>query len=213
MGFNIDQFIATGPVYGLARPALFDITLSATPPGVSSSGAAQQLSVLARSASLPAMNINPVQVPYFGRHYPIPGDRDFGTWSITVMNDEDFQLRNMFESWNNNMNSLISNRANVNTPTTNMVDLQVNQYGKNGPGDSTGIIRGYNIVNAWPANIGAIGLDWDATNTMETFDVTFYFSYFTPFSGYSPTQAPDSTVSTSANTAALAATFISNAVQ
>lgn len=159
------------------------------------------------------MNINPVHVPYFGRQYPIAGDRDYGTWSVTIMNDEDFALRNMFEAWNNRINSIISNRQRSNSPQDYMADVQVNQYGKNGPGDSSGIIRGYNIVNAWPGNVGPIGLDWGATNTIETFDVTFYFSYVTPFSGYSPTQSPDSTVSTSANSAALAATFTSNAVK
>jgi hypothetical protein len=48
---------------------------------------------------LPASNIASIDVPFRGRIFKVAGDRTFDTWTITVINDEDFKIRNAMERW------------------------------------------------------------------------------------------------------------------
>lgn len=185
MPFNVNTFKQQGLQLGGARPSLFEVTMPALPAGVGASGATTKLTFLARAAQIPAMTIDPVEVPYFGRKIKIAGDRTFADWTITVMNDEDFKVRSMFENWSNKMNALVSNRNSAGPgPEAYKVDAFVNQYGKAGRDSLNskdgGIIRAYKFVGIFPTTIDAIALDWDNTNTVETFDVTFSYDYWEP---------------------------------
>ncbi len=192
MGFNIDSFKANGLINGGARPSLFKVIMQfPAAPGIEGDG--ERASFLIRAAQLPASTVDPVDVPYFGRKIKIAGDRTFADWTITVMNDEDFKLRNDFEAWLNWINTHVSNRSASGTgsPESYKVDIQVYQFGKAGPGDDAGVIRSYNLVGAFPTTVDAISLDWDTTNTIETFDVTFAYDYWEPMvAGPSPSSHP-----------------------
>jgi len=178
MAFNIDKFRAQGLIFGGARPTLFRVKMEF--PGVAP-GDRERASYLIRSTSLPASTVSAVPVPYFGRTIKVPGDRTFEDWSITVMNDEDFGLRDSFESWLNAINAHASNRSvGDGSPDLFKVDLTVEQFGKSGPGDDSGVIRAYKLNGAFPTSVGAISLDWDSTNTIESFDVTFSYDYWEP---------------------------------
>ena len=185
MPFNINDFRAAGLQYGGARSSLFEVSMPNLPADVGGGGEAARLSFLARAAQIPAMTVDPVEVPYFGRKIKVAGDRTFADWTITVMNDEDFQLRSMFEAWSNKINALVSNRANRGPePDNYKVDASVYQYGKAGRDSINqrdgGVIRSYKFVGLFPTTIDAIALDWDNTNSIQTFDVTFAYDYWEP---------------------------------
>lgn len=185
MPFNIDTFRSNGLTYGGARASLFEITIPSPPTGIGVSGAAAQLTFLARAAQIPAMTIDPVEIPYFGRKIKLAGDRTFADWTITVMNDEDFAIRSMFENWSNKINSLVSNRNSAGQqPLNYKCEAFVHQYGKAGidsPNSKDGgIIRSYKFAGLFPTTIDAIALDWDNTNAVQTFDVTFSYDYWEP---------------------------------
>lgn len=192
MGFNIDSFKANGLIYGGARPSLFKVIMQfPSAPGIE--GDSERASFLIRAAQLPASTVDPVDVPYFGRKIKVAGDRTFADWTVTVMNDEDFKLRNDFEAWLNYINTHISNRSASadGSPENYKVDVQVIQFGKAGPGDDSGIIRSYSLVGAFPTSVDAISLDWDTTNAIETFDVTFAYDYWIPIAaGPRPSDYP-----------------------
>jgi len=176
MPFNINSFKYNGLVYGGARPSLFNVQLS-IPQGIGIDNiSAQKFEFVCRTAELPASTVGSFDVPYFGRKIKLAGDRSFADWQVNVMNDEDFAVRAMFEKWSNAINRLVSN---VRDPVVNFenykTDLTVIQYSKDG-----GIIRSYDIIGAFPTEIGAIALDWDSQNTMETFPVTFSYDYWIP---------------------------------
>lgn len=186
MPFNVNRFKQEGLQLGGARPSLFEVEFSDFPLGVGVSGGVdRKLTFTARAAQIPAMTVDPVEVPYFGRKIKVAGDRTFADWTITVMNDEDFKVRSMFENWSNKINALISNRNSAGpSPEAYKVDAFVHQYGKAGR-DSVnqkdgGIIRSYQFVGLFPTTIDAIALDWDNTNAIETFDVTFSYDYWQP---------------------------------
>jgi hypothetical protein len=176
MPFNINTFKSNGLVYGGARPSLFNVRLS-TPQGIGiDTASTQKFEFVCRTAELPASTIGQFEIPYFGRKIKLAGDREFGAWQVNVMNDEDFSVRALFEKWSNAMNRLVSNVRDPNVSSENYKsDLSVIQYSKDGS-----VIRSYNIIGAFPTEIGGIALDWDTTNNIETFPVSFSYDYWTP---------------------------------
>lgn len=176
MPFNINTFKQRGLVYGGARPSLFNVFLS-VPQGIGIDNvSADKFRFVCRTAELPASDVTSFDIPYFGRKIKLAGDRTFTDWSVTVMNDEDFAVRSMFETWSNAINRMVANvRDPVISAEQYKADLEVIQYSKDGSE-----IRSYEIIGAFPTQIGAISLDWDSANSIETFTVNFAYDYWTP---------------------------------
>jgi hypothetical protein len=178
MPFDILQFKEQGLQYGGARPCLFQVTIGQAldPADQFNPGALADFPFLVRAASLPSMVVSPIRVPYFGRHIKVAGNRDFEDWTITVFNDEDFGLRDMFEDWSNNINSLQGNlRLTSDLESQYKSDIEVQQFDKLG-----NVIRAYNMLGAWPSRVSQIDLDWEAQNQIEVFQVVFSYDYWLP---------------------------------
>jgi len=176
MPFNISAFKSNGLVYGGARPSLFNVFMSA-PAGLGIDNVSvDKFRFVCKTAELPESTVSAIDVPYFGRKIKVAGERAFQDWSVSVMNDEDFSVRAMFESWSNALNRHVSN---VRDPSVSAeqykTDLEVIQYGKDGSE-----IRSYQLIGAFPTNIGAISLNWDSANAIEEFSVTFAYDYWIP---------------------------------
>jgi hypothetical protein len=191
-GFNIDGFKSNGLALGGARSSLFSVQLTVPPALNVGQNISQKFSFSCRAAELPAATIGTIEVPYFGRRIKIAGDRTFADWNVTIMNDEDFAVRSMIEGWQNGINEFIGNirdpgfiseNAVATTPTggtqppgqSYKQTIEVFQYGKGGS-----IIASYQLIGAYPTDIGAIGLDWDNQNQIEVFPVTFAYDYWIP---------------------------------
>lgn len=131
---------------------------------------------LIKASSLPEVSIGNMQVPYFGRKINLPGDRAFQPWQITVINDEDFLIRNAMEKWSNAINSLQTNvrAAGLSNPFSYKSTATVTQYDKTG----LRVLRRYIFDGVYPQDISAIGLDWNATDQIEEFNVTFMYDYY-----------------------------------
>lgn len=177
MPFNINTFKTDGLVYGGARPSLFSVTFGPLPKNLNiSSTSLEKFSFLCKTGQLPESALGTIEVPYFGRKIKVAGERTFSDWAVTVMNDEDFAVRSLFENWSNAINRKVSNVRNPALITENYkVDLIVTQYGKDGA-----VIRAYRLVGAFPATIGPIGLNWESTNAVEEFSVNFAYDYWVP---------------------------------
>jgi hypothetical protein len=174
MAFNINEFKNLGLTSGGVRPSLFQVTVF-TPPNVGDANAMTKFQFTCRASEVPAATIESINVPYFGRQIKLAGDRTFADWSVTVMNDEDFLVRNMFEDWSNQINQLVGNVKELPENTYKNTDAFVTQYSKDGfP------IRQYRFAGIFPTSVAAMGLDWDTTNTIQTFDVTFAYDYWVP---------------------------------
>lgn len=142
------------------------------------------MSFLCSAASIPAARVDAIPVYYFGRPVYYPGERTFDPWAVTIMNDEDFKLRDFFESWSNQMNSLIGNVAQSSDPANYKVDdVTVIQWGKDGT-----LIRQYQFFGMFPVIVGDIQLSWDQGNRIETFDVRFAYDFWSPAKSGQPDQ-------------------------
>ena len=176
MAFNILDFKARGLQFGGARPSQFSVALFPPTAAILDQASVQKLVFTAQAASLPEATMGSIEVPYFGRKIKIAGDRTFADWRLTIMNDEDFSVRSMFEKWSNALNRLVSNTRQFDMNIENYkATAEVYQYGKDGT-----IIRQYEIVGAFPTTIDSIDLNWDTQNAIETFNVTLAYDYWVP---------------------------------
>ena len=156
---------------GGARANQFKVTMPF--PGYAQvGGEIEELAFLCKATNLPEMTIGTVEVPFRGRVIKIAGDRTIGEWSITVLNDTNFKLRNAFERWQNGINNMSDNEGLTN-PADYQVDAFVDQLDRNGA-----TIKSYTLRGAHPKTIAAIPLAYDTNNQIETFDVTFAYQYF-----------------------------------
>ena len=174
MAFNVNDFRANMIGDG-ARPNLFQVTLTFPTFAANGSAAGQKTSFMAKTAQLPGSTIGQIPVSYFGREIKFAGNRTFTDWSLQIINDEDFVVRNALESW---MNAINSNTTNIRsgaaaTPSSYTVDATVDQYGKTG-----NILKSYKFVGLFPVDVAAIDLDWSSNDTIEEYGATFAFQYW-----------------------------------
>ena len=109
---HIDDFKAR-LVGGGARANQFRVKIT-QPIGITIGLQLETPSFLVRAASLPAISLGEIAVPFRGRSIYIAGDRTFDeTWSTTFLNDTNFLIRNAMERWSNGINDL-ANATGVN---------------------------------------------------------------------------------------------------
>ena len=170
MAFNITEFQGqlTG---GGARPNLFQVTID----NPVDRGAFIKTSFMVQAAQIPEATLGQATVNYFGRQVKLAGNRTFPDWTVTIMNDEDFLVRDGMERWSNAINGLESNLRSAALATTAQykTSATVTQFGKQG-----NPIRTYNFVGIFPITVGSIALDWGTNDAVETFDVTFAYDYW-----------------------------------
>jgi hypothetical protein len=156
---------------GGARNNQFKVTMPF--PGYAQvGGEIEDLAFLCTSTSIPAMTIGNVNVPFRGRVIKIAGDRTFASWSVNVLNDTNFKLRNAFERWQNGINNMTDNEG-LSNPVDYQVDVFVDQLDRNG-----NTLKSYTLRGAYPTSIGTIELNYETNDAIEDFDVTFEYQYF-----------------------------------
>ena len=173
MAFNVNQFRSQLTGDG-ARPNLFEVSMPF--PAFALPGNAQtKMTFMCKTAQLPGSTLGTVPVSYFGRELKFVGNRTFADWTVTVINDEDFVIRNAFERWMNGINSHNLNIRNpvAGTPLGYTVDGTVTQFGKAG---ST--LKQYKFVGLFPTDITPIDVDWGSNDTIEEFTVTLSYQWW-----------------------------------
>ena len=167
---------------GGARPNLFEVELTLDGEGLGFSLPgydATQMAFLCKAANLPAQNIASIDVPFRGRIFKVAGDRTIDTWTITIINDEDFRLRRAMEFWTEQIAALDTNLG-ATSPNAYMAAAKVYQLGRgssprstDNSGDSNSVLAEYEFVDIFPTEVSAIDLSYDSSDTIEEFTVTF----------------------------------------
>ena len=142
---------------------------------VNSNAAGQKVTFMAKAAQLPGSTVGTVPVYYFGRELKFPGNRTFPDWTINIINDEDFTIRNAVENWLNTINSHAGNVRDRGALGTNgySVDAVVTQYGKTG-----NVLKTYKFVGLFPQDVAPIDLDWGSNDTIEEYTTTFAYQWW-----------------------------------
>jgi hypothetical protein len=188
MPFQLNEFRNQLQFDG-ARPNLFEVQI--TPPGFaggpSTAGGVTDITkkttFMCNAAQLPGSTLGIAPTYYFGREVKLAGNRTFADWTVTILNDEDFLIRNMMERW---MDGMGSNAENLRRPSaaalagasTYAVDAYVTQFKKTGTTKSFEIAKEYTIVGMFPIDISPIDLAWSSNDQVEEFQVTFALQHW-----------------------------------
>src|SRR5210317_1383860 len=154
---------------GGARPNLFKATVNF--PGYAG-GDVELTSFLCKTAQLPASVMNVFEVPFRGRQLKMAGDRTFEPWTVTIINDTDFSIRNAMERWMNGINAHQANTG-LSNPVDYQADLIIEQLDRDG---ST--LKTYNFRGCFPINVAAIDVSYETVDAIEEFTVEFQVQYW-----------------------------------
>jgi len=174
---------------GGARPNLFEISIPSLPSGITGWDD-NKFKVLCKAGGLPASNVGVIDVPFRGRTFKVAGDRTFDTWTVTVINDDDFSLRKPLEEWMQ-LVAQYGDGSGKKNPNDYMKDATVVQLkrrasnvGNNNAFD-TGLEEGrkYQFKDIFPTNLSQIDVSYDSSDTIEEFTVEFQVNYWYPIAG------------------------------
>ncbi len=159
---------------GGARPNLFRVngTFPAAAVAVAGLNPSDQIQFLCSAAQLPLVRVGVVVIPFQGRQLKVAGDREFADWTITVLNDNSFSLRNAFEKWSDVINKVESNTGR-NSLGEYAQQWSVTQLDRNGKD-----IKKYTFIDCWPSEVNAIDVNFDPATTIEQFNVTLQYQYY-----------------------------------
>ena len=173
MAFAVTEF-KSNLKQGGARPSLFKVEFQ-YPSGITTPPTKAEF--LVKSTTIPASTIGSYDVYYHGKAIKVAGDRSFDTWDTTIINDEDFGIRNTLENW---MGSISNHKLNTrdkevfNTSEGDVAKykstLKVSQFSKAGKK-----LRTYSFIGAWPSALSTINLDWSTASEIEEFTCTWVY--------------------------------------
>ena len=184
---------------GGARPNLFEVEIPSFPVAAGQNTwrtgdnqEADTFKFLCKAATLPASNVTPVEIPFRGRILKVAGDRTFETWSTTIINDENFLIRNAFETWMQGI-SKNSNATGATNPSAYMTYALVHQLGRGADqgrsstgasaavdGSAIAPLKTYTFFDIFPTTISAIDLSYENTDAIEEYSVEFQVQYWEP---------------------------------
>ena len=183
---------------GGARPNLFEVSIPNLPDAAKNSSPAatwgseeqEDFTIMCKGAQLPASTIASIDVPFRGRILKVAGDRTIENWTVTVINDENFNIRNAMEAWMNAIARLSNNTGAVN-PDSYMTDAYVYQLGRgysngrfsksnsdSGDGETITPLKSYKFLDIFPVSVSSIDLSYDSSDTIEEFTVEFAVQSF-----------------------------------
>jgi len=169
---SVDEFKAR-LAGGGARGNLFQVTLANPRGGLGVNLDVDFSSFMCEAAQLPASTVGTIVVPFRGRQLKMAGDRTFDVWTVTIINDTGFRIRDEMEKWMN----AIANHADAGgtqNPELYFTDLKVEQFDRD-----NSVIKEYTFKDAWPSEVSAIDLSYGDTDTIERFTVTWQYQYWT----------------------------------
>ena len=181
---------------GGARSNLFEVEIGFPEGlGIDENLVTDKVPFLVKAAEIPASNLGNIPVPYRGRVLPVAGDRTFDPWTVTIINDTDFIIRDAMEKWSNLINDLQTTQGEIN-PEEYQTAAFVKQLSREG-GDNPGpidILREYRFEGIYPNVVSSIPLDYGATDQIEEFQVTFNYLFYSVPSGSTVTSAGGSLI-------------------
>ena len=174
---------------GGARPNLFEVNLGnfGGAGGVDAdwdNNSQRDFQFLCKAKSMPTQTIGSVEIPFRGRILKVAGDRTFEPWSVTVINDESFNIRKSFEAWTEKINNIATGVGEVD-PNNYMGNGTIKQLSRTATGgdindvsNAQRVLHTYQVQEIWPSEIGSIDLSYESSDAIEEFTVTFQVQWF-----------------------------------
>ena len=153
------------------RGYLFQVILQAIGDPTTGSSASLITYFVASSQS-PVETTGIINVPWMNSEIKLGGQTKYAPWSVTVRDDANSVAYNYFKQWRRLVYETKSGQSNIPKDYKRSIDLYLlNNRGEQG--------RGYQLVNAWPGEIGQATLDY-ATENIITFPISINYDEFIP---------------------------------
>lgn len=163
---TIDQFRA---VMNPVRPNMFNVSI-AFPVFLAGQLATEQIQFLCQSTVIPSGTTDVVEVPFRGSKVKIAGDNTYPDWTVTVQNEQKFNIYKTVQRWREfSRSDILGTRANDLTYKTIATIEQLD--------GAQSIIYTCALIGLFPTAVGDITLGQEENSSIEIFDVTFSFDY------------------------------------
>ena len=178
MAFAVSTFKSSiAAQSGGARPALYQIDINGKNLNTSFTGSEN---ILCKAASIPPANIAPLAVNYAGRAYKWNGFRTYDNWTVTVINDESFSIRNKMMNWMRKLGGRLEGTR------SSTFGEQLDGAGGFKDGNATvtqlsttgTAMQTYKFDYLWPTEIAGIPVDW-SSDAIQEYTITFAYDYWT----------------------------------
>ena len=157
---------------GGARPNRYEVIIGFPNfLGITDTTTQQKISFTCKASSIPGSTLGEVQVPYKGRFIKLPGDRTFENWNVTIIVDNDFKGRNVFEEWSGGIlgnTSNLTRSPNEVQPAQIFGQAQVHLLDRHDK-----IIKRYQITGMFPKSVGEVTIGYDQNDQVMEQQVTF----------------------------------------
>jgi len=158
---NINEFIAK--FKGGARANLYEVVIS---------GFDEDLKFLAKATATPGKDIGQIEVNYQNHTIPYRGDVVFQDWHVTVLLDQDMNIKKKLEDWLEKIQSSTDIQGGG-ALTEYARDAEVTLLGTDGSP-----IAVYKLKYIWPIGISPIEVSYDSKDTILELDVNFKITYY-----------------------------------
>jgi len=155
---------------GGARPNQFEVVIRY--PTVLGGIAGEMGRFLITTAELPGQTLGVTPVYYRGRLIKLAGDKEFAPFSCSIINDNNFTIRNALENWMNYIEDRVT-KAGEQSPQRYQSIIDIYQLDRNG---ST--LRQYKLRDAFPVEVGPVQLDFGSNDQISTFGASFQYQTF-----------------------------------
>jgi len=133
-----------------------------------------------RATQIPALSTLPIEYNWMGRKGFYPGEKQYQTWSVAVIDDTGTNdTWKKIHNWHNNINNHVTNNSAI--PTTSST-YKANYWTikhLNLNGNESTPLKEFKMYGIWPRTIMDIPLNMANPNTINQFTVIFLYDWIT----------------------------------
>jgi hypothetical protein len=156
----------------IVRPNRFLVYI--TPPASLTEGMdTDVLKFYAQSAAIPDRNFNEIQIKYYGMEYKIPASEVGQDLMVNFILDEEWKVRDFFESWSQLINNRDNSRKGYAEDLFDGTFIEIHQLGFTG-----NVLAKYGFVNPFPKTVDQMELGMETVDSHSSFQVIFAYSYW-----------------------------------
>lgn len=143
------------------------------------SGSAEFSKFHIQTTTIPSVSSQRIQYEYFGRKAYYPGEKQYGPWSVIVLDDIGVgDMWKAFSRWHNWINDHVSNKSYVLSGTSDYkTDFTIRHLSLNGE-ESPNDHKKFILRGCWPKTIEPISFNMESANLLVKFSVIFICDYF-----------------------------------
>lgn len=131
-----------------------------------------------QTTTIPPMSSQRIQYEYFGRKAYYPGEKQYGPWSVIILDDNGAtqDLWKKFSNWHNKINNHVTNFSSIPTSLSDYkaYNWTVKHLDLNG---EINPLKTFTMHGCWPKTIEPIAFSMGSPNTLVKFSVLFIYDW------------------------------------